>query len=249
MHGTFAWHELMTPDPRAAIGFYTRVLGWETKPWGADGGYTLWMNGPRPVGGCLAMPAALETAGVAPHWLTHIGSADVDATCAKATALGATIRKAPFDVPGEGRVAVLADPAGAVFGVYRPSDVDPGGPGGVGDFSWHDLATSDPVGGLAFYGALFGWKAAGEFDMGPAGVYRMFGQSEVPIGGIHQKPAEAPPHWLPYVRVKQVDQSVVDLKPLGGGVLFGPASLPGGDRVATAVDPQGAVFALHAVKR
>ncbi len=50
------------------------------------------------------------------HWLAYFGTADCDATVAAATGLGATLFAGPIDIPA-GRFAVLADPAGAIFGV------------------------------------------------------------------------------------------------------------------------------------
>jgi predicted enzyme related to lactoylglutathione lyase len=47
---------------------------------------------------------------------------------------------------------------------------------GVPDqFSWHDLATTDSAGGLAFYGRLFDWEKTQEVDMGPEGLHTIFG--------------------------------------------------------------------------
>ena len=69
------------------------------------------------------------------------------------------------------------------------------------------------------------------------------------IGGMWNKPAEVPmPHWLYYFRVKDVDKTIENAKARGGKVLNGPMEVPGGDRVVTATDPQGAAFGLHARK-
>ena len=249
--GDFAWHELMTTDPASAQRFYSKIIGWTTAPWGNDGSYTLWMAGPMPVGGCMALPDHLKAAKVPPHWLTYIGSPDVDATCRQATGLGAKVLSAPQEIPEAGRFAALEDPQGAVFCVYTAAAPTPapGGPPGLGEFSWHELATTDPKGAFSFYGALFGWTKTGEVDMGAGGLYQMFGRGEIPMGGIYLRPPEVPvSNWLPYVRVKDADQAVAAIKAAGGTVVFGPMEVPGGDRVAGAVDPLGAVIAVHAVK-
>lgn len=249
--GEFAWHELMTTNPGAAQGFYTRVIGWSTAPWGTDGSYTLWMAGQAPVGGCMALPPELVAANVPPHWLTYVGTPDLNATIAKAVGLGAKVLHPPQVIPEAGSFAALEDPQGAAFCVYTAATPTPPRPGqpGLGEFSWHELATPDPKAALAFYGAVFGWKDAGEFDMGPDGIYHMFGLGEAPMGGIYKKPDHVPvPNWLPYARVKSADQVAADIKALGGSLLVGPMEVPGGDRVAVATDPLGAVFAIHAVK-
>jgi len=248
--GYFVWHELLTSDPTAAQTFYKKVVGWTTDKWGPDGTYTLWVSEAGPVGGCMAMPAEVKAMGAPPHWLTYVGTPDIDATAAHAKRLGGKVMKGPEDVPGVGRYAVLSDPQGAVFCLYQSGD-DPGGhdaPPKVGQFSWHELATTDPKGAWAFYSELFGWEKAGEMDMGPGGVYQMYGFGGVPMGGIYAKPPEVPvANWLPYAKVKNADASADTTKASGGMVMVEPMDVPGGsgDRIAVAQDPQGAVFAVH----
>ena len=83
--------------------------------------------------------------------------------------------------------------------------------------------------------------------MGPMGIYQMFGREGVTLGGIFKRPPEmpAPPHWLLYVRVPDINKGADDVKASGGQVLHGPAEVPGGDWIAQCMDPQGAAFALH----
>ena len=246
--GQFVWHECMTSDPAGARAFYTAVVGWGTQAWGSDGAYTIWMNGSAPVGGCMALPDEVKAAGAPPHWLSYIGTPDVDATCRKAASLGGRVLRPAADIPGVGRFAVVADPAGAAFCVFSGAGDPPGhdGPPSRGDFSWHELATPDPAGALAFYGALFGWKTTGEFDMGPAGTYHMFGLGDATLGGIYAKPPEVPvANWLPYAKVESADAAAATATARGAKIMMGPMEVPGGDRIAVGMDPQGAVFAVH----
>ena len=53
-----------------------------------------------------------------PYWMTYIGADDVDATVEKAKGMGANVAMEPSDVPSVGRLAILVDPTGAVFGLY-----------------------------------------------------------------------------------------------------------------------------------
>lgn len=114
-------------------------------------------------------------------------------------------------------------------------------------FSWHELATTDHLAALRFYADLFGWSKLSEADMGPIGIYVLFGRGERQYGGMYSKPAEmpAPPHWLLYVRVASLDAALTRVRDGGGQMLNGPMEVPGGDRIAQCVDPQGAAFALH----
>jgi predicted enzyme related to lactoylglutathione lyase len=79
----------------------------------------------------------------------------------------------------------------------------------------------------------------------------MFNRPHGMIGGIMPKTPEManiPPHWLIYFRVSDADAAAERIKASGGKILSGPMEVPGGDRVVTASDPQGAVFGLHARK-
>ncbi len=84
-------------------------------------------------------------------------------------------------------------------------------------------------------------------DMGPAGVYQMYGRAGRMLGGIYPKPPAmaAPSHWLCYVKVPNVDTTVAVVRRLGGRVTSGPMEVSGGSRIAMCVDPQGAMFAIH----
>lgn len=254
LRGRFVWCELMTPDPEAAKSFYTQVVGWGTALFeGSDMPYTMWMNGEMPVGGVMALPEEAKAAGAPPHWLGYVGTPDVDATVADATNRGAMTLVAPTDIPTAGRFAVLRDPQGAVFSAYTPAQEAPGseGPPQVGEFSWFELATTDHAAAYDFYSALFGWKKTESMDMGPMGLYQMFGRTTASMGGMFNKPAEmpAPPHWLLYIKVDDVHRAVEKAKELGGQVLNGPTEVPGGDWIAQCMDPQGAAFALHSAKK
>jgi uncharacterized protein len=240
IRGRFVWHELMTTDPQAAAAFYSKVLPWKTQPSGMPD-YTIWVAGKTQVGGLMAQPAS----GAPPSWLIYIGTPDVDATTAAAERLGGKALKAPADIPTIGRFAVLADPQGAAFAVFTPAGSPAGGAPST-DFSWHELATSDRQGALAFYSELFGWSAGPAHDMGPAGVYQLIEHGGAQVGGLYKlMDASKPPHWLTYIRVANVDRAAAAAKAAGGQVTQGPMEVPGGSRIAQILDPQGGAFAVH----
>ena len=93
----------------------------------------------------------------------------------------------PTDVPGIGRLAIIADPHGAVTAIMKPvppSDARPRAPrGAVGHAGWHQLYAGDADADLAFYRALFGWTETGRHDMGPMGVYHLFSNADGEVGG------------------------------------------------------------------
>jgi predicted enzyme related to lactoylglutathione lyase len=249
-HGRFVWHELMTPDPRAAERFYRDVVGWSAEPWG-DGGkdYTVWSANGVPLGGMMKLTADAAAMGAPPSWTGYVEVDDTDASVARARELGGSVIMGPHTAEGVGRFAILRDPQGAVFAVVTsetgaPPETDPK----PLEFSWHELLTTDWKAAEQFYSDLFGWKKQSEFDMGPMGTYFMFGRDRFTYGGMMNKPAEmpAPPHWLHYVQVPDsADAAAERATKAGGQVVNGPMEVPGGDRVAAIVDPQGAAFAVH----
>lgn len=254
--GRFVWYDLMTTDTGAAVDFYSAVAGWGTDDWKgpAEGmpPYKMWTANGKPLGGLMELPEQAKQGGAPPHWLAYIAVADVDATVTRAKELGGAVYMEAKDIPTVGRFAVLADPAGGVFAAFKPENDSPGtdGPPPVGEFSWHELLTNDYEAAFSFYADLFGWDKGEAMDMGEAGIYQLFarGGSEMPLGGIMNKPPEMPAGaWNYYVRVDDLDAALGRVSGNGGTVIYGPMEVPGGDRVATCQDPQGAVFSLHYV--
>ena len=119
--GQFLWYELSTTDPAGAKRFYPEVIGWATQEY--EGGmipYSFWMMDGRMIGGLMELPQEARDRGVPPHWMPYIGTPDVDATAAQAQKLGGQVVVAPMDIPDIGRFAVLTDPQGAAFSIFKP---------------------------------------------------------------------------------------------------------------------------------
>jgi predicted enzyme related to lactoylglutathione lyase len=240
----------MTPDTDAALAFYTGLIGWGTQIWEGPQPYTMLTAGGAPVGGVMAQPA---DAGAPPHWLGYISTPDVDATAAAAMKLKAATLVPPTDIPGVGRFAVLTDPQGAAFAIYTSANAgeEPGEAQHTGEFSWHELLTTDPETGFAFYESLFGWEKTSAMEMGDEGTYQMFGFDGIPFGGLFKKPADmpGPPSWQHYIKVDDVRQLVDRVNEQHGQVLVGPMEVPGGDWIANCMDPQGGMFSLHSAAK
>ena len=250
--GRFAWHELMTPDPDAAIPFYRQVVGWSIEQFPSMPEYRMWTSGGKQRGGVMRQSEEERRHGLAPHWLMYVAVPDIDATIRQAEGLGGRVRIPAKSVPGVGRYAILADPQGIVFCLYTPEAPRPGSDEAeLGDFSWHECAAPDPKAAWSFYQALFGWEKSAAMDMGPDGTYQMFrrGGGKADLGAFYKRPADKPgtAAWLMYAYVRDADRAADLVTQLGGRVLSGPMDVPGGGRIATCVDPQGAAFAVHSV--
>lgn len=244
--GRFVWYDLMTPAQDKAIQFYHAVAGWGTQP--VEGmAYTMWTTNGTPFAGMMETTAETGHQGVKPHWLPYIGTPDTDATAAQAKQLGATILAEPRDIPEVGRFGIIADPQGAAFAIFTPVPSRPSMPEhdpAIGEIAWHELLTTDQNKAFDFYSALFGWDKGEAMDMGPNGIYQIYARNGRPIGGMYTT-SNVPPSWWLYIHVDDTDAAVERVKNNGGTIAMGPATVPGGGRIAQCFDPQGAAFALH----
>jgi predicted enzyme related to lactoylglutathione lyase len=234
----------MTPNRPGAHDFYSDAVGWKSQPWEQDSSYLMFAGPAGPLG------ASVETREATPQWIAYIGSTDVDATVEAATRRGAMVATPATTLPNAGRYAVLVDPQGATFGVHgSSSEQQPERPAEYGEFHWHELATTaEPDEAFDFYSELFGWEQLGRHDMGPIGIYLLFGRNGRQLGGMFKKGdmgKPGPAYWVGYVRVKDLDDTAEKIKAGRGSLLNGPMEVPGGDRIAQFVDPHGAFFAAH----
>ncbi len=243
--GDFVWYELMTSDPEAAETFYAKVVGWTTADAGMPGmRYTLAKVGERPVAGLMGFPPDVPNPQSA--WMGYILADDVDAMATRVKQAGGAEYRAPDNIPNVGRFAVMADPDGAVFMIFRGDGTPPPvlAPNTPGSVAWHELHARDWEKSFSFYEGLFGWKKEEPMDMGPMGTYQIFSIGGAPAGGMFNN-ADAPaPFWLYYFVVDNIDAAVTRLTDAGGKVTNGPTQVPGDMWIVQAFDPQGAMFAL-----
>jgi uncharacterized protein len=249
--GTPSWVDLGSPDIKASVGFYGELLGWEvpeSENAEQTGGYRIATQRGKAAAGM--MPLMQE--GQPPAWTTYVSVEDADATAAAVRDAGGQVIAEPMDVMDLGRMAVFADPEGAVFGIWQPGSFagaevvnEPG------TFSWNELNTRDPEAAQAFYGAVFGWDAA-EQDMGEAGTYVTWrhpdrGEDGDSIGGMldirGRVPEEVPAHGLTYFTVDDLDEAIEKATASGGEKMIQTMELPFG-RLTILKDPGGAPFGI-----
>ena len=219
--GTPSWIELSVPNADAAARFYGELMGWRaTEPGPPEtGGYRMFEQGGKSVGGLMGhMQEGQPTA-----WATYVSVADADDTAAKVAAAGGTVVVEPMDVMDIGRMAIFADPTGAVFGVWQPKTFT--GADLVNEpnsLCWNEVLTRDANAGKAFYPAVFGWVAGRPSFDGAPDTYTVWELDGKPVGGMMQMtddyfPAEMPPHWGVCFAVANCDDTLAKAQALGAG--------------------------------
>ena len=265
IHGVPCWIDTSQPDPDAALPFYGGLFGWEFEdvmPDGSDGSYFIG----RIRGGDVAAVGSVP--GDAPPvamWNTYVWVDNADETVAAARAAGGGVVSEPFDVMNSGRMAVLSDPEGAVFCVWEAKEHK--GAKVVnehGALNFNSLATRNPEGAEAFYGAVFGWRIltlpsgvmwtlpgySDHLEAASPGLRQQMVEMGAPDGFIDVVAAldpiaandsASPAHWSVTFGVDDVDVTATTAKELGGDVIAGPFDAPW-TRMAVIKDPQGATF-------
>ena len=197
--GTPSWVDVTAKDVDASVAFYGGLFGWEASATGTEdetGGYRMFSMRGRTVAGV----GPWGEGGPPAMWTTDgtVQGADatwVRATCATATQAGGTVFLPPMDVLEAGRMAVIADPQGAVFAIWQPNR-HPGAQivNEPGSLVWNELAARDIAPEPAFYAAVFGWEADTEPMAGTP--YTTWKRGEKPVGGMVQMTDEWPAGML-----------------------------------------------------
>jgi uncharacterized protein len=253
--GEFIWYELMSPDPAGSKAFYDAVVGWNVEAQSSfpNGYRMIGRSDGKSAGGILPLTEEMQQHGARPAWLGYIHVTDVDASVAAIQKAGGHVLMPAFDIPGVGRVAMVADPQGAPFYIMKPTP-PAGQPDAKSDvFSvdeaqhvrWNELSSSDQDGAIDFYTRHFGWTQEGGMPMGEMGDYKFINQGGVMIGAIMPKPPQMPvTAWTYYIGVDDIDRAAKAVTGGGGQIFHGPMEIPGGEYSLNGMDPQGASFGL-----
>jgi predicted enzyme related to lactoylglutathione lyase len=238
--GTPSWVDLQSPDVGESVTWYAELFGWETGEASPEGGgYTPFTMRGVPVAG-----VGPTTEPGTPGWTTYISVEDATRSANLVEMAGGTVLTAPIDVLDVGRMALVADPQGAVFALWQPRAHRGAGlvnePGG---FAWNELLSPDPTASRAFYARVFGW-GANTMAMGPT-EYTEWTLDGASVGGMMALgapwPEGTPPRWIVYFSVADCDATAARVTATGGQVMAPPMDIPPG-RVALVADPHGAVF-------
>ncbi|MDH3306048.1 MAG: VOC family protein [Acidimicrobiia bacterium] len=246
--GRFRWVDLSARDRVAAQDFYERLFGWTTAElWVTpDIAYTTFSDRGAMVAGLGEMTEAAIGAGASSAWASYVTVTDVEVASARAVGLGATLEVAPTDVFAAGRMAIIADPNGAIVSLWQEGEHI-----GAERFDkpvsliWNELNTRRLDVAIDFYTRMFEWDAEVQTDEGPP--YVVFRLDGTMIGGAFEirpdLPPDLPDHWLVYFSVADAAASAALARSLGATVV-GPMDTGANGRFAIVEDPQGAQFCI-----
>jgi len=244
--GTPCWVDLGVDDIAQASAFYAALFGWEVEPGRPQaGGYAVCRKDGRQVAG---IGPKMGPPGVPSAWTTYLAASDADAAAGRITAAGGHLVAPPMDVLDLGRMAMAADPGGAVFGLWQ-ARVHTGVQlaNEPGSLAWNENLSRDFDGNKAFYRSVFGYDFG---DIGDAGFrYATLKIGGREVGGIGELddslPAEVPAQWSVYFAVEDTDAAAARAGQLGGVTLRPAWDTPYG-RMAVVADDHGAAFSLMA---
>ena len=264
--GVPCWADTSQPNPEAATGFYGGLFGWELEDVMPQGSEMKYFIGRIRGGDVAAISSVPESAPEMATWNTYIWVGSADETASRVQDAGGTALTEPFDVMDAGRMAVFADPEGAVFSVWQAKQHK--GSRVVnedGSVNFNGLNTRDPEAAKRFYGSVFGWETlplGGGMEMWTLPGYGDYLERDNPglikgmaemgapagfadvVASLNPIPAEqpdVPPHWSVTFAVDDADATARKAEELGGKVLVAPVDAPW-VRTTVLADPQGATF-------
>jgi uncharacterized protein len=239
--GTFSWVDLQTTDQEAAKAFYGDLLGWDYDEIPIGDGATYSMA--KLQGHSVAAIGGVQGDDMPPHWNCYVTVESADASADRATELGATVIAPAFDVFDAGRMAVFADPQGAILSVWEPREnIGAGLVNAHGALAWNDLVSPDLEASAEFYRGLFGWQV--EEVPGSDGGYWSITNDGRSNGGMVPMLPGGHPAWNLYFAVEDVDATQAQAHERGAATVVGPMDVPNGGRFVVLRDPQNAVFSV-----
>jgi predicted enzyme related to lactoylglutathione lyase len=264
--GVPCWIDTSQPDPEAAVAFYSGLFGWEFEdvmPPESPGRYFI----ARLRGGDVAAVGSIpEGAPPTATWNTYIWVESADQTASEVLDAGGKALMEPFDVMDSGRMAVFADPEGAVICAWQAKEhkgariVNE-----AGSLNFNGLNTRDVESAKSFYGSVFGWRTltleggaqmwtrpgyGDHLEQGSPGLRKQMGEMGAPAGfedvvasinPIGDNQPDVTAHWNVTFAVDDADATAAKATDLSGEVVVPPFDAPW-VRMTVIADAQGASF-------
>jgi predicted enzyme related to lactoylglutathione lyase len=246
--GRFVWGELLTRDVGAAAEFYGKVFGWTFETYGPEDDlktYTVVLSGGAPIGGMVyAAPRKEDKKGErAARWVGVISVPDVQAVASYVESQGGKVLMPPRVLGERGTAGLFADPEGGLFGALNSASGDPEDYlGDENQWLWIELWAEDAARMAAFYKGIANYEVTADGSAEETAGFRLRSGGYA-RAGIKQKQSKVPTTWLPYIRVRNVAETVAVATAAGASVKMQPRAVRG-TSIAILVDPTGAPFAV-----
>ncbi|RJQ67640.1 VOC family protein [Pseudonocardiaceae bacterium YIM PH 21723] len=245
VHGAPCWVDLGVPDIHQGLAFYQGLFGWDAPEIGPAemGHYTMLTVDGRNVA-ALSQNSPEET--TPPRWTTYLATDDLDDTLERVRKAGGEVVVDAMDVMTAGRMAIVNDPLGCVFGLWQAGEhIGYQLKGDPVSVVWTEHLSRDAERAREFYADILGVTSHRIPDEGiDYSIYMPTGLTDG-VGGIFDikghLPDSVPHHWATYFAVQDVDATVAKASELGATIIAPPFDTPYG-RMAGIMDPAGAVF-------
>ncbi|WP_287242074.1 VOC family protein [Pseudoalteromonas sp.] len=236
--GHVVWHDLITPNLAQSQAFYASVFGWQFQA--VNDSYTLASLD----GKLIAGMAELDNKQNASHWLSLISSKNIAGVSEKTIKAGGKVLVSSTEIKGRGTIAVLEDPQGAVFSLINTVNGDPETHQTDNGWIWQEVWSDNPEQSKAFYQSLGNYSAQNKPLSN--GNYSYLALNGTPAIGFVKKPdAEIGNTWVNYIKVADVDATLLKVTAAGGIVLMAPNDKVRSGSVAIIRDPAGAGIVIQ----
>lgn len=259
LEGKIIWHDLITDKPELTKEFYQALFGWQFEELTLAGGlfgkvnYTLIRHNSKLIGGMVdqtKLPVKKDIS----QWVVLMSVSNIDSAVAEVKSSGGTVFSPITDLGERGKIAIVADPQGALLGFLQTKQGDPIDKAEIeyGNFLWNELWTMDVNKATEFY------QRIAQYDVNDRSVktkgeetknYRILKTKNKARVGIMTNPVEnLQPLWVSYIRVKDAEALaaiVAKVESLQGEILLAPQDRAIGGRVALIAGPSGAGIALQ----
>ncbi|WP_053992277.1 VOC family protein [Mangrovimonas sp. TPBH4] len=241
-HGQIVWHDLITPNPKQAMDFYSSLFGWTYKSLGTDDmAYHVIYSGGHAIGGIIPLNVSTHPSG---EWLSSVSVTDVDKAVEYNTAKGGKTLFKPSNFKGRGRSALVQDPQGAYIAYVHSETGDPQFQVANNSWLWNELWTNDISGSLGYYKGVAPYAAVENNE--EKVPYFILKSGDQKLCGVMKNPVEnMRSAWLPYIKVVDVESVTTKATSLGAKIMLEPQDNIRNGTVAIIQDPNGAPFAIQ----
>ena len=213
--GHVVWHDLITPNLAESKAFYGNVFGWQFEQ--VNDSYTF----AKLDGKLIAGMAQLDNTQNASLWLSLISSQDITDATNKTLAAGGKVLVKSTEIKGRGTIAVLEDPQGAVFSLINTVNGDPTVSTHDNGWIWQEVWSDEPIQSKAFYQRLGNYSSKKK-SLQQLNYSYLAVEDKPAIGFVKKPDAEIGNTWVNYIKVADVDATLLKVTAAGGVILMAP---------------------------